>query len=97
MKSHWSTTVVTVCCLAFLMLQCNQQQSGSDTREADESAFRTINNSWFKAYNAGDVDGIVALYADDAVVSAPGVPAARGQAAIRKLLTKDIAGPGKLE
>lgn len=90
MKSHWNITIITVCCLAFL-LQCNQQQTSSDTA-ADEAAFRSINNSWFKAYNAGDVDAIVALYAEDAVVSAPGVPAARGHAAIHELITNDIAG-----
>jgi uncharacterized protein (TIGR02246 family) len=91
MKSHWSVITVIVCCLAFPLLQCNQQQSVSDTG-ADESAFRSINNSWFQAYNAGDVDAIVALYAEDAVVSAPGAPAARGHAAIRELLTNDVTG-----
>ena len=91
MKSHWSITVVTVCCLAFMALQCNQQQSASDIQAA-ESAFRSINKSWFEAYNAGDVDGVVALYAEDAVVSAPGAPPARGHAAIHKLITNDIEG-----
>jgi uncharacterized protein (TIGR02246 family) len=90
MKSHWNITITTVCCLAFL-LQCNQQQTSSDAA-ADKSAFRSINNSWFKAYNADDVDAIVALYAEDAVVSAPGAPAARGHAAIHELLTNGIAG-----
>ena len=87
MKSHWSISVIIIFCLAFLVLQCNQQQSASDINAA-ESAFRSINKSWFEAYNAGDVDGIVALYAEDAVVSAPGTPAARGHAAIRELLAK---------
>ena len=40
---------------------------------------------------AGDVDGVAALYADDAVVSSPGAPPARGAAAIREGLAKDIA------
>jgi uncharacterized protein (TIGR02246 family) len=91
MKSHWSITVLVVFCFAFLALQCNQQQSGTDTA-ADEAAFRSINKTWFEAYNAGDVDGVVALYAEDAVVSAPGVPAARGHAAIHELLANDVAG-----
>ncbi|MEO8192996.1 MAG: SgcJ/EcaC family oxidoreductase [Gemmatimonadales bacterium] len=59
---------------------------------ADEQAIRAINPAWFKAWNARDVDGVVALYADDAVVSAPGMPPARGTAAIRELFTKDVAG-----
>jgi uncharacterized protein (TIGR02246 family) len=62
-----------------------------DTREADKAAIRAINPSWFKSYNARDVSAIVGLYADDAVLNPPGVPAARGQAAIREYLTKDIA------
>jgi uncharacterized protein (TIGR02246 family) len=56
---------------------------------ADEAAIRAINPSWFTAYNAGNVDQVAALYADDAVLSIPGVPAARGAAAIREALGKD--------
>jgi ketosteroid isomerase-like protein len=42
---------------------------------------------WLAAYNAGDVETIVAKYADDAVVMAPGNPAAVGRDAIRELIT----------
>lgn len=59
---------------------------------ADEQAIRAINPLWFKAHQAGDVEGLVALYADDAVISAPGAPAARGKDAIRAAFTKEIAG-----
>ena len=44
-----------------------------------------------KAYNAGDADGLVALYAEDAVLSPPGAPAARGHAAMRDFIAKDTA------
>jgi uncharacterized protein (TIGR02246 family) len=90
MRRHWSITALTVCCVALLALQCNQQQK-PDTRAADEATIRTINPAWFKAYNAGDANNIVALYAEDAVVNGPGAPAARGQAAIREFFMKDIA------
>ena len=76
--------------LALLALQCNQQQK-PDTRAADEAAIRSINPAWFKAFNAGDANSIIALYAEDAVVNAPGVPAARGQAAIREYFMKEVA------
>ncbi len=59
---------------------------------ADEQAIRAINPVWFKAYNAHDVDGVVALYADDAVLNMPGIPAVRGPAAIRAAYQKDIQG-----
>jgi uncharacterized protein (TIGR02246 family) len=61
---------------------------------ADETAIRAINASWFTAFNAGDVDGVAALYADDAVVHSPGAPPARGAAAIREGVAKDVAATG---
>lgn len=57
---------------------------------ADEQAVRAINPAWFKAYNARDVDGLVSLYAEDAILSTPGVPPARGSAAIREGYTKEL-------
>ena len=63
---------------------------------ADEAAIRAINPAWFKAYNAGDVDGVTALYSEDAVLNIPGVPAARGRAAIREAYVKDIAAAAGL-
>lgn len=88
MKTPWSIAVAG--CLALFALQCAQQKP--DTSAADEAAIRTINPSWFKAFNSRDVNGVVALYADDAVVSPPGVPSARGKAAILELFTKEIEG-----
>ena len=58
---------------------------------ADEAAIRAINPVWFKAYNAGDADGVTAIYSEDAVLNIPGVPAVRGRAAIREAYAKDIA------
>ena len=65
------------------------------TSAADREAVQAVNAAWFKAFNARDVDAITALYAEDAVVSAPGMPAARGTAAIKETLGKDIAGATK--
>ena len=77
------------CCLALI---CSSGQSSCLERACrDEEAVRAVNQAWFKAYAAGDVDGVVALYADDAVLSNPGVPPSRGQDAIREAYAKDIA------
>lgn len=57
---------------------------------ADEQAVRAINPAWFKAYNAHDVEGVVSLYADDAVVNVPGAAPSRGKAAIREAYTKEM-------
>ena len=62
---------------------------------ADKDAVHAVNASWFKAYNAHDVDAIAALYADDAVLSAPGAPSARGPAAIKEAFRKDITAATK--
>ena len=85
-------TVLTGCCLALLAPSCTQQQQPApDTRVADEAAIRGVNPAWFKAYTAGDVNSLVALYTEDAVVSPPGGTAARGSNAIRELYMKETA------
>jgi uncharacterized protein (TIGR02246 family) len=58
---------------------------------ADETAVRAINTAWFKAYKAGDGAAVAALYAEDAVLSAPGAPASRGKASIREYYVKAVA------
>jgi uncharacterized protein (TIGR02246 family) len=67
----------------------------ASTPAADKEAVRAVNLAWFNAYNARDVDAISALYADDAVLSAPGAPSARGVAAIKEAFRKDIAAATK--
>ena len=54
----------------------------------DASAIRTSQDAWYKSFNNGDGASVAALYADDAVVMAPNVPAARGIAAIRDYYSK---------
>jgi len=44
---------------------------------------------WIAAFNTGDVDTVVAKYAPDAVVMAPGNPSATGHDAIRALVEKE--------
>jgi uncharacterized protein (TIGR02246 family) len=55
---------------------------------ADQSAIQNVQTAWYKAFNAGDGAGVAALYADDAVLMAPNVPAARGIATIRDFYSK---------
>jgi ketosteroid isomerase-like protein len=58
---------------------------------ADEAAIRAGTVLWTDAYNAGEVDKIVALYTEDAVVMPSNAAALNGRAAIKDFLTKDIA------
>jgi uncharacterized protein (TIGR02246 family) len=59
---------------------------------ADETALKSTTAAWLEAYNAGDVEKIVPLYAEDAVLMPPHAPVANGHAAIRAFLTADTAG-----
>ena len=58
---------------------------------ADAAAIRSLTQTWIKSYNAGDAKTIIGLYAEDAVLMAPGAPAASGSAAIRDYFVKDVA------
>jgi uncharacterized protein (TIGR02246 family) len=59
---------------------------------ADEARLREEAPVWFDHYNRGDADAVANLYAEDAVLMAPGVPPITGRAAIRNYLVDDIAG-----
>lgn len=58
---------------------------------AEEAALKAITAEWLDAYNAGDVEKIVAMYAEDAVLMPPHAPVATGHAGIRAFLTTDTA------
>jgi len=63
---------------------------GPDTA-AVSAMMRKDTAAWVDAYNAGDADKIVAMYADDAVVMPPEVPALTSHEAIKQYLTTDMA------
>lgn len=50
---------------------------------ADLAGVRRTDSAFVAAANAGDVDGVVAVYAQDAALLPPNMPAQRGSAAIR--------------
>jgi uncharacterized protein (TIGR02246 family) len=58
---------------------------------AEEAAVKAVTAAWLAAYNAGDVEKIVALYAEDAVLMPPHTAVATGHAGIRAFLTADTA------
>jgi len=58
---------------------------------ADEAAMQAATKTWGEAFNAGEVDRIVALYAEDAVVMPPNAPAVSGSAAIREFMAAFVA------
>jgi ketosteroid isomerase-like protein len=58
--------------------------SGSATPGAAsaDAGIEAVSRAWKQAYNAGDFRAVTELYADDAVLSAPGLPVVMGKAAI---------------
>ena len=81
--------LILAACIAALVA-CAKMQPAPNTA-ADETAARAVNVAWYKAYNAGDGAAVAALYAEDAVLNAPGAPAARGMASIRDYYVKGAA------
>ncbi len=58
---------------------------------ADQADIHAGDQAHVDAYNAGNVDGIIAVYADDAVLMPSGAHIAVGHEAIRKYYTASIA------
>ena len=78
-----STAVLVAC----LVLAANVAWAASK----DEEALRAQTVAWEKAYHGGDVKGVAAQYAEDALLAPPNSPAVRGRAAIEKFFAKDMA------
>jgi ketosteroid isomerase-like protein len=62
----------------------------------DVAAMQAVDQSWLKAYNAGDANAIAGLYDEKAILMPPGAPAARGRASIRLFLASDMAASKKV-
>src|SRR5687767_14925301 len=77
---------------AIALSACTQPAPPPVDTAAEEAALKSVTAAWLEAYNAGDVEKIVAMYAEDAVLMPPHAPVATGHAAIRAYLTTDTAG-----
>ena len=61
----------------------------------DATRIRAGTASWVQSFNSGNAGAVVALYADDAALMPPNAPQARGVAAIKEAVAKEIAGAKK--
>jgi uncharacterized protein (TIGR02246 family) len=77
---------------AFVLGACAPAAPSAEDTAAEEAALKAATATWMEAYNAGDVEKIVALYAEDGVLMPPHASVATGHAAIRAFLTADTAG-----
>jgi ketosteroid isomerase-like protein len=76
----------------FAITACAPTAPTSVDTAAGEAAIRSADQAHVDAFNAGDVDTIVAGYAEDAVVMPSDAPAVSGREAIRKMFAESIAG-----
>ena len=86
--------MLLACLLVAAATACSSPSATQPTdasAAAAEATIRAGTTTWNDAYNAGEVDKILALYAEDTVVMPPNVPAITGREALRAYLTKDIA------
>jgi uncharacterized protein (TIGR02246 family) len=63
----------------------------ADDTTGDEGALKAGARTYLDAYNTGDVEKIVALFAEDGALMPPNSPAANGSAAIRASVTAQTA------
>jgi ketosteroid isomerase-like protein len=75
--------------LAVLLVVGSIQLSAADLT-TEVAAIHAADDAWVKAVNAGDVDTMVSLYDEHAVLLPPGAPPASGQAAIRAFFAKMV-------
>jgi ketosteroid isomerase-like protein len=92
MKTLWNLTVLTACCLVFLMPGCTQPQP--DTRVADEAAIRAADVAFSKAVETRQVEAAMAFYADDPMVLMPNTPMMTAKDTIHKAFSAMLTTPG---
>lgn len=80
-------------CIAALLMAFSTVSSAADTAEV--AALHAADSAWEKAYNGGDVEGVVRLYDADAVLLPPGAPPAHGRDAIRAYFAEAVAESGE--
>ena len=94
------TSAVTLFVLFSLATACQTQtptpstSAAADTRAADESTLKKLDDEWSKAAGAKDVEKTISYYSDDAVVLPPNSPKLTGKEAFRSLWKSMLEAPG---
>jgi ketosteroid isomerase-like protein len=81
-------------CMIFGLAVFGIESAAADSAK-EVAALQAVDQTWVKAYNAGDVDTMASLYDEHAVLLPPGAPGVNGRAAIRAFLAKDTAESAK--
>ena len=67
---------------------------GPARAEDDERTIRGLDEAWSRALEAGELDGAMACYAEDAVLLLPNAPLVAGKPAIRERFARRMEMPG---
>ena len=89
-RIFWSGLV-----LPLFLAGCGQQ-TPPDTRAAEETTLRSLNDQWSKTAGAKDLEGTVAYYSDDASVFPPNGPVASGKQAIHAVWADVISSASSI-
>jgi ketosteroid isomerase-like protein len=90
-RSGRATCIVALCLVLALAALTGCGRSAPRDPSADQAAIRAVSLAWKRAFNAGDAAAVTALYAEDAMLSAPAVPLVRGQALIGRYFQQQAA------
>lgn len=80
----------------FLLNTAMNTATAPDTRAADEAVIRQLDIAWSRAAEMNDLEGIVNMYAEDAVVMVPHAAIVIGKQAARELNRAMLSTPGFL-
>jgi len=89
-RANMKNTRVVLCSLAALCLAAYSQTAG---RQADVQALKDNEARWNREFVAKDLEKLVAHYAENAVLMAPGMASASGRDEIRKMLKEMLDDP----
>lgn len=86
---HITLRRAVACVLAVLLGLCSMAHADP---AQDQAALTKASHAWLAAFNAHDIDGLLALMTADAVLLDPAVPPASGREAVRRALQQALAG-----
>jgi ketosteroid isomerase-like protein len=78
---------------ALVLLAACQPSKPVPLTAADSTAITKIRTDYIAAWNAGKVDAVVALYAGDAELQGPNMPALKGSGALQNYFNRALGTP----
>jgi ketosteroid isomerase-like protein len=82
---------ITLAAMGLIAIAASASAPPVTDTAAEEAALRAADQTFMRAYRKGDLETVVALYTEDAVLLPANAPAAKGRDAIRKYFVADMA------